>query len=129
LTDPGIYIDPCRTAPLLIGFGAGRLTDLVEPIRLVCMRQRLQVLLDEEELAEIRRIAGRHRMTVAEWVRQALRAARRNEPAEEAKRKLAAVRQAARGCYPIVDIGTMLSDIERGYATGLDQEGRLERFS
>lgn len=82
------------------------------------MSQRLQVLLDEEEFAEIRRVARRHRMTVAEWVRQALRAARRNEPVEEPKRKLAAVREAARGSYPTADIATMLADIERGYAGG-----------
>lgn len=82
------------------------------------MSQRLQVLLDEEEFAEIRRVARRHRMTVAEWVRQALRAARRDEPVEEPKRKLAAVREAARGSYPTADIATMLAEIERGYAPG-----------
>ena len=85
------------------------------------MSQRLQVLLDEEEFAEIRRVARRHRMTVAEWVRQALRAARRDEPVEEPKRKLAAVREAARGSYPTADIATMLAEIERGYATGDDR--------
>jgi hypothetical protein len=82
------------------------------------MSQRLQVLLDEAEFAEIRRVARRHRMTVAEWVRQALRAARRDEPVEEPRRKLAAVREAARGSYPTADIATMLAEIERGYATG-----------
>jgi transposase-like protein len=82
------------------------------------MSQRLQVLLDEEEFAEIRRVARRHRMTVAEWVRQALRAARRSEPVDEPKRKLAAVREAARGSYPTADIATMLAEIERGYAAG-----------
>lgn len=79
------------------------------------MSQRLQVLLDEEEFAEIRRIARRHRMTVAEWVRQSLRAARREEPAMEPKRKLAAVREAVRGGYPTSDIGVMLAEIEHGY--------------
>jgi hypothetical protein len=82
------------------------------------MSQRLQVLLDEAEFAEIRRVARRHRMTVAEWVRQALRAARRDEPVEEPRRKLAAVREAARGSYPTADIATMLAEIERGYVTG-----------
>ena len=40
------------------------------------MSERLQVLLDASELEEIRSVARRHRMTVAEWVRQALRAAK-----------------------------------------------------
>jgi len=82
------------------------------------MSQRLQVLLDESEFAEIRRIARRHHVTVAEWVRQALRAARRDEPAAEPKRKLSVVRESARGAYPTADIGMMLSEIERGYLGG-----------
>ena len=81
----------------------------------MCMSHRLQVLLDESEFAEIRRVARRHHMTVAEWVRQALRAARRDEPAAEPRRKLAVVREAAQGTYPTADIDTMLAEIERGY--------------
>lgn len=76
--------------------------------------KRLQVLLDESELAEIRRAARLSRMTVAEWVRQALRRARREEPVTDTKRKVAMVREAARGEYPTADIGQMLAEIERG---------------
>ena len=36
------------------------------------MSKRLQVLLDETEFLEIQESARRCRMTVAEWVRQAL---------------------------------------------------------
>ncbi len=79
------------------------------------MSQRLQVLLDPEELAEIRRVAKRHRMTVAEWVRQALRQARKGESAADPRRKLSVVREAARGKYPTADISQMLEEIERGY--------------
>lgn len=82
------------------------------------MSQRLQVLLDEAEFEEIRAIARRHRMTVAEWVRQALRLARRDEPGTDPQRKLAVVREAARGGYPTADIGTMLTEIEQGYRSG-----------
>ena len=60
------------------------------------MSKRLQVLLDESEFAEIRRNARLNRMTVAEWVRQALRRARQEEPVTDTKRKLAVVREAAR---------------------------------
>lgn len=86
------------------------------------MSQRLQVLLDESEFADIRRIARRHHMTVAEYVRQALRLARRDEPTAEPKRKLAVVREAARGGYPTADMGLMLSEIERGYLGGVGGE-------
>jgi len=82
------------------------------------MTQRLQVLLDEDELEEIRRVARRHRMTVAEWVRQALRAARAEEPSIDAERKLAVVREATRGNYPTADIDVMLAEIEEGYRGG-----------
>lgn len=82
------------------------------------MTTRLQVLLEDEEIAEIRRIAKRHRMTVAEWVRQALRRARRDEPRFDPRRKLAAVREAVRGDYPSADIDQMLREIESGYGRG-----------
>jgi len=81
------------------------------------MSERLQVILEAAELAEIRAVARRHRMTVAEWVRQALRAARSDEPAIDSRRKLHAVREAAKGSYPAPDIGQMLTEIEHGYVT------------
>ncbi len=80
------------------------------------MSQRLQVLLDVREFTEIRRVARLRRMTVAEWVRQALRAARQDGPTVDPQRKLAAVREAARGAYPAPDLAQMLAEIEKGYA-------------
>jgi len=80
------------------------------------MSKRLQVLLDEAELRELRRVARARHLTVAEWVRQALRAARRREPVGEAGPKLAAIRRAASHSFPTADIDEMLADIERGYA-------------
>jgi hypothetical protein len=82
------------------------------------MSKRLQVLLDEKEFKELRQTARRQRMTVAEWVRQALRSARRREPERDADRKLAAVRAAARHDLPTADIDTMLAQIESGYLGG-----------
>ena len=80
----------------------------------------MQVLLEDDEFDEIRRVAKRQRMTVAEWVRQALRRARRDEPAVDAHKKLAAVRAAARGDYPTADIDRMLQEVEGGYLDGHD---------
>jgi hypothetical protein len=82
------------------------------------MSKRLQVLLDDAELAEIRKTARRQRMTTAEWVRQALRAARRAVPTADSGRKLAAVRAASRNAFPTADIDRMLGEIERGYLGG-----------
>ena len=81
------------------------------------MTQRLQVLLDDTEFDEIRQTARRHRMTVAEWVRQALRVARRDEPSVDAARKLLVLRAATRHAFPSGDVEQLLDDIERGRFT------------
>ena len=79
------------------------------------MSKRLQVLLRDAEMEEIRQIAERQRLTVGEWVRQALRRARSQEPVMEAARKLEAVREASRYSFPTADIDQLLAEIERGY--------------
>lgn len=79
------------------------------------MSKRLQVLLDEPEMREVRRIARRRKMTVAEWVRQALRAARSETPEDDPAKKLAIVRVAARHAFPTAEIEQMLDEIDRGY--------------
>ena len=79
------------------------------------MSTRLQVVLDTAELREIREVAGRHRMTVSEWVRQTLRSARRAEPGTSIREKLEVVRAASKHAFPVADIDQMLGDIERGY--------------
>ena len=81
------------------------------------MSKRLQVLLDEPEWREVQRAARARQTTVAEWVRQALRAARRREPLGDAGRKLGVVRAAARHAFPVGDIDQMLAEIEHGYQT------------
>lgn len=82
------------------------------------MSKRLQVLLDESEWAEVRAIAAQEHVTVAEWVRQVLRAARRQTPRLAAQRKLDAIEAACRHAFPTADIDEMNAEIERGYAGG-----------
>jgi hypothetical protein len=85
------------------------------------MSKRLQVLLEEPELREIQRAARSQRMSVAEWVRQALRQARRRQPVVDSRRKMEAIRAAARHPFPVGEIGQMLAEIESGY---LEKGGR-----
>lgn len=80
------------------------------------MSKRLQVLLDEDEYHAIARLARAQHMTVAAWVREALRDARARRPSRPAADKLRVVRAAARHAYPTADIDQMLEEIERGYA-------------
>lgn len=79
------------------------------------MSKRLQVLLPEEEMEEIRRLARREQLTVGEWVRRALREARARRPVHDSKRKLQAIRRAASYSFPTADIEQMLKEIEQGY--------------
>ena len=78
------------------------------------MSKRLQVLLDEEEYREIQSVAQRQRVTVAEWVRQALRQAR-SDDAGTIDAKLRAIAEASRHSFPTADIEDMLEEIEAGY--------------
>lgn len=82
------------------------------------MSKRLQVLVDESELHEIQEAARHQHMTVAEWVRQALRTARRRQPRIVARQKLETIRAAAEFQFPTADIERMLAEIEQGYADG-----------
>lgn len=79
------------------------------------MTKRLQVLLEEDELAEIRRAARRRRLSVAEWVRSALRQARVSDAGRPASERLRALRAGTKHAYPTGSIDEMLADIERGY--------------
>ena len=94
------------------------MTHVGESYRLTSMTKRLQVLLDEREFRELRQIAKANHMTVAAWVRETLRTARRREPLGDVSAKVDAVRAAARHAFPVADIDEMLNDIERGYLGG-----------
>ncbi len=78
------------------------------------MPKRLQILLQDREYRDIRRIARVRRMSIAEWVRQALAAALRREPPRDVGKKLRAVRAAARHSYPTADTNDMLAQIQSG---------------
>ena len=79
------------------------------------MSKRLQVILPDQEIADIRRLAKREHITVGEWVRRALLAARSNRSMVEPEVKLRAVRKAAESSFPTGDMHQMLSEIERGH--------------
>lgn len=57
-------------------------------------------------------------MTVAEWVRRALRAAKSEEPGTDPDRKLQVLRAATAHSFPTADIDEMLEQIEQGYSGG-----------
>jgi len=71
--------------------------------------------MDKDELHEIQKIAQAQHLTVAEWVRQALRLARQRTPLGNAGKKLQSVQNATRHGFPAPDIDQMLVEIEQGY--------------
>jgi hypothetical protein len=73
------------------------------------------VILQDPEYREIQRVARARNMSIAQWVRQALSAARRYEPLGDTGKKLDVIREAARQEFPTADIDEMLAQIERGY--------------
>ena len=82
------------------------------------MAKRLQVIVQDPEYRDIQR-AARLRMSIAEWVRQALVQARRSEPSREVASKMEVIRAAARMDFPTSDIGRMIEEIEQGYGSGM----------
>jgi hypothetical protein len=82
------------------------------------MAKRLQVIFKDPEYREIQRVARSRRMSIAEWVRQALELARRQEPLGSIGKKLEAIQTATRHEYPVSDIDGMLAEIEAGYGGG-----------
>ena len=83
------------------------------------MTKRLQVLLEDDELAEIQALAKRRRQTTAAFVRDALRAAKQSSDYPTVESKLRALREAVSHAYPTADIDQMNEEIERGYSGGL----------
>ena len=77
--------------------------------------------MDDEELAQIRQIAEAHHQSVSDWVRQALRAARREYPNAGAGRKVQVVREAATHRYPTGDMDDLLREIESSQASAVLQ--------
>lgn len=82
------------------------------------MAKRLQVILQDSDYREIQRAARARRMSIAEWVRQSLAAARRQQPEGTVTRKLQALRIASQHQFPVGDIDQMLAEIEAGYLRG-----------
>ena len=77
------------------------------------MSTRLQVVVNETEASQYRRLAARAGLTLSEWVRQKLRRAGRDEAPGSIERKLETIRAAARHDFPTADIDQMLREINR----------------
>ncbi len=84
------------------------------------MSKRLQVLLDESEFREIREVARRQHVTVAEWVRQSFvtQCARCLGVTLERSLRLSGLQPSTR--FQQLTSTDMLGEIERGYLGTFD---------
>ena len=78
------------------------------------MTKRLQVLFEDDEYEAIQLTAKKERVTVAEWVRQALRHAQKKRSLS-LEEKMQAISVARQNQYPVAEIDQMLSEITNGY--------------
>ena len=72
-------------------------------------------MLEDSEYRQIARMARWRHMSVSEWVRRALTAARPREHTGDIGKKLEALRTAARFEFPTGDMADILAEIEQGY--------------
>ena len=77
------------------------------------MSKRLQALIPDKEMEEIKRLARREKIPLGEWVRKALREVLSKQPAAEPELKLQAMRRAAKYCFPTADMEQMVGEINR----------------
>ena len=75
---------------------------------------RLQVVVDEAELARFRAASDRAGTTLSEWARHALRQAERGAATGDAGQKLDAIHAASAYDFPAPEIDEMLAEIHRG---------------
>lgn len=80
------------------------------------MSTRLQIVIQEDELEELKSAARAERMTLSEWVRQALRSARERPVSGLSATDLEAVlAEGARHRFPAPGIARRNAEIHEGY--------------
>ena len=68
------------------------------------MARRLGIRLDDEQFEAVRAAAAAEKVSVAQWVRSALRSAQRERSHKSVESKLTAIRRAASYAAPIADL-------------------------
>ena len=80
------------------------------------MSKRLQVLLPDDEMESVRRLAKAENLTVGEYVRRALREDEPRRSSLSSSAKLASIREALRLSFPSGSIEALNREIADGYS-------------
>lgn len=83
------------------------------------MSIRLQVILDDEEMQELKGRAEQDQVTVSAWVRRAIKHEMRERPGKRASEKLDIIRASASYEFPTGDYEKMAAEVESGYHVGV----------
>ncbi len=75
--------------------------------------KRCQITLEDDEFADIERIAGRRNMTVEQWIEETVRLARSDYHAR-VRRIEKVIKETSQLNFPTADIEQMLQEIEAG---------------
>jgi hypothetical protein len=78
------------------------------------MSKRLQILLPDDEFKDVQRVSRRLKCSVAELVREGIRARLAAEVREPPEHRIARVMAFAKHTAPTCDIDQMLAEIESG---------------
>ena len=79
------------------------------------MSIRLQILLDEDELREVKKLAVQENLTVSAWVRRAIQHERKERPGTTARNKLQLIQNFSKYDFPTGDYKEIAAEIDSGY--------------
>lgn len=79
------------------------------------MSKRLQVLIEPKEYKCFQHLAFQSRLSLSEWVRQALRDFSSHYSKKSPQKKLKALKRVTQHQFPYGDMEQMLHEIESGY--------------
>ncbi len=78
------------------------------------MSAKVQIVVDEAELARFRAAADQAGMTLSEWARHALRLAERDTATRGSQQEIDAIHAASGYEFPAPDVDKMIAEIDGG---------------
>jgi len=79
------------------------------------MSTRLQILLDDNDLSEVKELAMEENLTVSAWVRRAIKHEKKERPGTAARKKLEVILNFSKYDFPISDYKDITAEIDSGY--------------
>ena len=78
----------------------------------------MQILLDDDELREVKKLAMQEKLTVSAWVRRAIQHEKKERPGTAAREKLLIIQNSSKYDFPTGEYKDIAADIDSGYLKG-----------